>query len=76
MQYIIIKHANNQIKISKAQALKLELAINLLPNKKYWIELGDLLYNFHSKDKCNDIPIEISEKKFNIIKEILRTCDR
>jgi hypothetical protein len=43
--------------ITKDEALKLELKINLLKDKQYWKVIGDKLYDFHSKDINNNINV-------------------
>ena len=49
MEKQIITNGITSVKISKDDALKLELEINLYKNKDYWREIGDKLYDFHSK---------------------------
>ena len=58
------------MKISKDEALKLELKINLLKNKDFWVDIGDKLYDFHSKDI--NLPIVVENIKFITILQILK----
>jgi hypothetical protein len=49
--------------ITKDEALKIELKINLLKDKKYWKGIGDKLYDFHSKDINNNINVTNDQHK-------------
>ncbi len=53
----IITNGIDTFSITKDEALKLELKINLLKNKDYWREIGDKLYDFHAKDINNNIDV-------------------
>ena len=66
----IISNGISKIILTKDQALKLELEINLYNNKDFWIEIGDQLYNFHSKDI--NLPIMVENIKFVSILEVLK----
>ena len=66
----IISNGISKITLTKDQALKLELEINLYNNKDFWIEIGDQLYNFHSKDI--NLPIMVENIKFVSILEVLK----
>tara|TARA_Y100000591_G_C21828163_1_gene697921 strand:- start:1504 stop:1743 length:240 start_codon:yes stop_codon:yes gene_type:complete len=70
MDMQIITNSVSSIKISKQDALKLELEINLYNNKDFWIEIGDQLYNFHSKNI--NLPIMVENIKFVSILEVLK----
>ena len=50
MEKQIITNSITSVKISKQDALKLELEINLYINKDFWTDIGDKLYDFHTKD--------------------------
>ncbi len=54
----IITNGISSIKISKQDALKLELEINLYINKDFWVDIGDKLYDFHAKDINHTIIVE------------------
>lgn len=56
--------------ITKDDALKLELKINLLKNKDYWREIGDKLYDFHAKNINNDI--DVTNEQNRIMLRILK----
>tara|TARA_Y100000816_G_C26075290_1_gene565954 strand:+ start:771 stop:998 length:228 start_codon:yes stop_codon:yes gene_type:complete len=56
--------------IDKTQALKLELAINTLPNPDYWRKLGDQLYNYHAYQKIN-APVIATPPQLDTFKNIL-----
>jgi len=58
MEKQIITNGINFLTISKNDALKLELKINLYENKDYWREIGNKLYDFHSKDINKSIKVE------------------
>jgi hypothetical protein len=73
MDKLTLQNENKILHINKSQALKLELRINLLLNKNHWIELGDVLYNFHALNKKPPTPLQINNEKFNVIREILTT---
>lgn len=66
----IITNSISSIKILKQDALKLELEINLYNNKDFWIEIGDKLYDFHSRDI--NTPIVVENIKFKSILEVLK----
>tara|TARA_B100000282_G_C31603491_1_gene431241 strand:+ start:216 stop:455 length:240 start_codon:yes stop_codon:yes gene_type:complete len=66
----IISNGIGKIILTKDQALKLELEINLYNNKDFWIEIGDQLYNFHSRDI--NLPIMVENIKFKSILEVLK----
>lgn len=66
----IISNGVVKIRLTKDQALKLELEINLHNNKDFWIEIGDQLYDFHSKDI--NLPIVVENIKFKSILEVLK----
>lgn len=66
----IITNSISSVKISKQDALKLELEINLYNNKDFWIEIGDKLYDFHAKDI--NLPIVVENIKFITILNILK----
>lgn len=69
LEKLRITSNTNRIYITKDEALKIELKINLLEDKNYWRELGDKLYNFHAQDIFSEV--EITEKQFNFIKVCL-----
>ena len=71
MDKLILQNENKILHINKGQALKIELKINLFPKKGDWVILGDILYYFHALNRKPDIPIKISNEKFNIIQKIL-----
>ena len=66
----IISNGIGKIRLTKDQALKLELEINLYNNKDFWIEIGDKLYDFHSRDI--NTPIVVENIKFKSILEVLK----
>lgn len=66
----IISNGISKITLTKDQTLKLELEINLYDNKDFWIEIGDQLYDFHSKDI--NLPIMVENIKFVSILEVLK----
>ena len=66
----IISNGIGKITLTKDQSLKLELEINLYDNKDFWIEIGDKLYDFHSKNI--NVPIMVENIKFVSILEILK----
>jgi hypothetical protein len=70
MEKQIITNSISSIKISKQDALKLELEINLYKNKDFWVDIGDKLYDFHSKDI--NLPIVVENIKFITILQILK----
>ena len=57
---------DNILQIPKQDALKIELAINLLPDIDYWKEIGDKLYNFHSNNQIENI--NVNKKQFIFLK--------
>ena len=70
MEKQIITNSITSVKISKQDALKLELEINLYKNKDFWTDIGDKLYDFHAKDI--NLPIVVENIKFLTILEILK----
>jgi hypothetical protein len=70
MEKQIITNSITSVKISKQDALKLELEINLYKNKDFWVDIGDKLYDFHSKDI--NLPIVVENIKFITILQILK----
>jgi|TARA_B100000780_G_C20975521_1_gene389609 hypothetical protein len=70
MEKQIITNGINLIDINKDDALRLELEINLYENKDYWREIGDKLYDFHSKDVNKSI--EVNLEKFQRILQTLK----
>ena len=70
MEKQIITNSISSVKISKQDALKLELEINLYTNKNFWVDIGDKLYDFHSKDI--NLPIVVENIKFITILNILK----
>ena len=70
MEKQIITNSITSVKISKQDALKLELEINLYKNKDFWVDIGDKLYDFHSKDI--NLPIVVENIKFLTILQILK----
>ena len=69
MNNLIITNGINLININKDDALKLELKINLYENKDYWREIGDKLYDFHSKNINKSI--EVDNERFQGILQTL-----
>jgi hypothetical protein len=69
LEKLRITSNTNRVYITKEEALKIELKINLLEDKNYWRELGDKLYNFHAQNIFSQV--EIPEKQFNFIKACL-----
>ena len=72
LEKLRITSNTKRIYITKKEALKVELNINVLEDKNYWRELGDKLYNFHAQDIFSEV--EIPEKQFNYIKACLSTA--
>ena len=70
MEKQIITNSITSVKISKQDALKLELEINLYINKDFWTDIGDKLYDFHAKDI--NLPIVVENIKFITILQILK----
>tara|TARA_B100000073_G_C23562851_1_gene504834 strand:+ start:537 stop:776 length:240 start_codon:yes stop_codon:yes gene_type:complete len=66
----IISNGIAKIRLTKDQALKLELEINLYINKDFWTDIGDKLYDFHAKDI--NLPIVVENIKFKSILEVLK----
>ena len=73
MDRITLQYQNKTLSINKRQAEKIELRINLMLNKNYWLKLGDILYNFHALNKVPRTPIQNKEDQINILQEILTT---
>jgi hypothetical protein len=69
MNNLIITNGINLININKDDALKLELKINLYENTDYWREIGDKLYDFHSKNINKSI--EVDNERFQGILQTL-----
>ena len=67
----IISNGDVVINLTKSQALKLELEINLFIDKEYWIKIGDKLYDFHTKD-INDTIIVNNNQMI----ELVKLCDK
>ena len=65
----IITDGTNSIYISKQTALKIELHINKLINRNYWLEIGDSLYNFHAKNV--NTTIVVNKTQFNILNDCI-----
>ena len=65
-----ITNGISEIEITKDEALKLELEINLHNNRNFWIDVGDQLYNFHSKNI--NLPIQVDNIKFKSIDAVLK----
>jgi hypothetical protein len=72
LEKLRISSNTHRLYITKKEALKIELNINVLEDKNYWRELGDKLYNFHAQDIFSEV--EIPEKQFNFIKACLSTA--
>ena len=70
MEKQIITNSICSVKLSKQDALKLELEINLYINKEFWTDIGDKLYDFHAKDI--NLPIVVENIKFITILQILK----
>ena len=70
MEKQVITNSITSVKISKQDALKLELEINLYINKDFWADIGDKLYDFHAKDI--NLPIVVENIKFITILQILK----
>ena len=70
MEKQIITNSITSVKISKQDALKLELEINLYINKDFWTDIGDKLYDFHAKDI--NLPMVVENIKFLTILKILK----
>jgi len=66
----IITNGINLININKDNALKLELEINLHNNRNFWIDVGDQLYDFHSKNI--NLPIQVDNIKFKSLEAVLK----
>ena len=60
---------NRILEISKQEALKLEITINLLPDIEYWKEIGDKLFNYHSNNKVFNI--QVNSKQFIFLKYLI-----
>ena len=60
---------NDYFLLRKHEALKIELAINLLPDKEYWKEIGDQLYKYHTDGTSNDL--EVNHKQYIFLKYLL-----
>jgi len=65
-----ITNGISEIEITKDEALKLELEINLHNNRNFWIDVGDQLYEFHSKNI--NLPIQVDNIKFKSIEAVLK----
>ena len=65
----IITDGTSSMYISKQTALKIELHINKLINRDYWLEIGDSLYNFHAKNIKTTIVV--NKTQFNILNDCI-----
>tara|TARA_B110000008_G_scaffold248555_1_gene260693 strand:- start:174 stop:389 length:216 start_codon:yes stop_codon:yes gene_type:complete len=63
MEKQTITNGIDLITITKDDALKLELKINLYENKDYWREIGDKLYDFHAKNINTNINVTNDQNK-------------
>lgn len=63
MEKQTITNGIDLITITKDDALKLELKINLYENKDYWREIGNKLYNFHAKNINTNINVTNDQNK-------------
>ena len=66
----IITNGISEIQLTKDEALKLELEINLYNNRNFWIDVGDQLYEFHSQNI--NLPIQVDNIKFKSIEAVLK----
>ena len=70
MEKQVITNGICEIELTKDEALKLELEINLYNNRNFWIDVGDQLYEFHSQNI--NLPIQVDNIKFKSIEAVLK----
>jgi hypothetical protein len=69
LEKLRIVSESHRLYVDRQQALKIELAINLLEDREKWVGLGDKLYNFHANNIFTHVEIPLDQ--FNYIKSVL-----
>ena len=73
-EYLIITDGAQSIKVNRKDAIRMELKLNVSQYKRSWIDIGDALFEYGSKNK-GSITLKVTEEQFVFLEEMHNMLD-
>lgn len=73
-EYLIITDGAQSIKVNRKDAIRMELKLNVSQYKRSWIDIGDALFEYGSKNN-GSITLKVTEEQFVFLEEMHNMLD-
>jgi hypothetical protein len=73
-EYLIITDGAQSIKVNRKDAIRMELKLNVSPYKRSWIDIGDALFEYGSKNN-GSVTLKVTEEQFVFLEEMHNMLD-
>jgi hypothetical protein len=73
-EYLIITDGAQSIKVNRKDAIRMELKLNVSQYKRSWIDIGDALFEYGSKNN-GSVTLKVTEEQFIFLEEMHNMLD-
>ena len=73
-EYLIITDGTQSIKVNRKDAIRMELKLNVSQHKRSWIDIGDALFEYGSKNN-GSVTLKVTEEQFVFLEEMHNMLD-
>lgn len=73
-EYLIITDGAQSIKVNRKDAIRMELKLNVSQYKRSWIDIGDALFEYGSKNN-GSVTLKVTEEQFVFLEEMHNMLD-
>ena len=73
-EYLIITDGVQSIKVNRKDAIRMELKLNVSQYKRSWIDIGDALFEYGSKNN-GSVTLKVTEEQFVFLEEMHNMLD-
>lgn len=73
-EYLIITDGAQSIKVNRKDAIRMELKLNISQHKRSWIDIGDALFEYGSKNN-GSVTLKVTEEQFVFLEEMHNMLD-
>ena len=73
-EYLIITDGAQSIKVNRKDAIRMELKLNVSQHKRSWIDIGDALFEYGSKNN-GSVTLKVTEEQFIFLEEMHNMLD-
>jgi hypothetical protein len=73
-EYLIITDGAQSIKVNRKDAIRMELKLNVSQHKRSWIDIGDALFEYGSKNN-GSVTLKVTEEQFVFLEEMHNMLD-